>query len=180
VREHVFGYASLVRGPAARLATLLGHRRVWGVAMDNRATVPGYKVYEDPDGRRPAVAVAFLDLAADPGAAVTGALLEVDEAALLALDEREHQYRRIDVTAAIDPAPPRAARVWTYVGRAESRARVRRGRRHGAPVVIQRSYVERVERAFRALGREHHAHFRASTEAPPFPVRDLARIDLPA
>jgi hypothetical protein len=179
--EHVFGYASLVGAPAARrLVTLRGHRRFWGVAMDNRVAVPGYKVYEAPDGRRPAVAVAFLDLAPAKDAAVDGALLEVDDDALADLDARERQYRRADVTAAIEPAPPAGARVWTYVGRDEGRERVRRGRRGGGPVVIQRAYAELVDRAYRALGAERHARYLASTEAPPFPLRDLARIDLPA
>jgi hypothetical protein len=84
------------------------------------------------------------------------------------------------VTAAIDPAPPAGVRVWTYVGRDESRERVRRGRAGGAPVVIQRAYADLVDRGFRALGAERFARYLASTEAPPFPLRDLARIDLPA
>jgi hypothetical protein len=181
VTEHVFGYASLVGAPGAtRLVTLRGHRRVWGVAMDNRVAVPGYKVYEEPDGDRPAVAVAFLDLEPDPGAAVTGALLDLTEDELRALDDRERQYRRADVTAAIEPAPPAGARVWTFVGREPGRERVRRGREDGAPVVIQRAYVDLVERAFRALGPEHHERYLASTEPPPFPLRELARVDLPA
>jgi hypothetical protein len=181
VSEQVFGYASLVGAPAAtRVVTLRGHRRVWGVAMDNRVAVPGYKVYEAPDGERPAVAVAFLDLQPDPDAGVGGALLDVGEDDLRALDDRERQYRRADVTAAIEPAPPAGARVWTYVGRERGRERVRRGRENGAPVVIQRAYAELVDRAFRALGAEHHARYLASTEAPPFPVCELARIDLPA
>jgi gamma-glutamylcyclotransferase (GGCT)/AIG2-like uncharacterized protein YtfP len=182
MREHVFGYASLVaRAATARLATLRGHRRVWSVAMDNRVAVPGYKVYESPDGRRAAVAVAFLDVEPAPGAEITGALLEVDRDELRALDERERQYRRVDVTAAIDAArlPPAGARVWTYVGRREGRERVRRGRAGDAPIVIQRAYLELVRGAFLALGPAHAARFAASTEPPPFPVRELARVDLP-
>src|SRR3954463_5784770 len=101
----VFGYASLVAAPGAGLAVLRGHRRVWGVAMDNRVAVPGYKVYERPDGARPAVDVAFLDLEAAAGAdGVNGALLAVDDAALARLDRRERQYRRVDVTALVAPA----------------------------------------------------------------------------
>lgn len=175
----MFGYASLVAS-ARRLVTLRGHRRVWGVAMDNRVAVPGYKVYERPDGTRPVVAVAFLDLAAHPGTDVAGTLLAVGADELAALDARERQYRRIDVRAAIDPAP--GGPVWAYVGREEGRARVREGRRAGCgrPVVIQRSYLEVVERAFEALGAAAVAGYRATTEPPPFPVEALARVDLPA
>ena len=172
---HVFGYGSLVAGGHAP-ARLRGHRRVWGVAMDNRLAVPGYKVYEAPDGARPPVAVAFLDLEPDAGSVVDGALLEVDDAALERLDRRERQYRRIDVSGAIDPPPD--GTVWTYVGREEGRDRVARGRAGAARVVIQRAYVELVERAFGGLGPEALARYRATTEPPPFPVVELARVDL--
>jgi dephospho-CoA kinase len=139
--------------------------------------VPGYKVYALPDGARPAVAVAFLDLEEAVGAAVEGALLAVDATGLAALDTRERQYQRIDVTALVDPAPE--GPVWTYVGRPPGRARVAAGRVGTAPIVIQRSYVELVEAAFAALGDGALARYRASTEDPPFPVLDLTRIDLP-
>jgi hypothetical protein len=190
----VFGYASLVALPGTTAATLHGFRRVWGVAMDNAVAVPGYKVYEDPAGARPACAVAFLDLEPDASSAVDGALVPASPSTLAALDARERQYERLDVTAAVTPpgalTPPgpapsgaaaaaAGARVWTYVGRAPGRARVAAGRA-GAPVVIQRSYAQLVERAFAALGEDALARYRASTEPPPFPVLELARVDLPA
>jgi gamma-glutamylcyclotransferase (GGCT)/AIG2-like uncharacterized protein YtfP len=164
---YVFGYGSLV-GNQHRVAVLHGHRRVWGVAMDNRVVIPDYKIFETPDGRRPAVDVTFLDLVPDPAGAVNGALLEVDEAALAVLDRRERQYERVDVTAHLEDPP---GRVWTYVGRAEGRARVREGR-----PVVQRAYVELVERGFRALGAGEPERFAASTEPVRFPVQDLVRI----
>jgi hypothetical protein len=177
VKASIFGYASLVAAPTVARAVLRDHRRVWGVAMDNAVEVPGYKVYALPDGTRPALAVAFLDLAETDGAEVDGALLAVDATGLAALDARERQYERIDVTALIDPAPD--GTVWTYVGRAPGRARVAAGRAGTAPVVIQRSYVKLVETAFTAFGDDALARYRASTEPPPFPVLDLTRIDLP-
>jgi hypothetical protein len=176
VSAYVFGYASLVAEPRARPAVLRGHRRVWGVAMDNRVAVPGYKVYERPDGSRPAIDVAFLDLEAAPGSEIAGALLAVDPAALAALDRRERQYRRVEVTAAI--ASPPDGTVFAYAGREEGRARVAAGRRGERDVVIQRAYAELVDAAFRTLGRDEHARYRATTEPPPFPLADLARIDL--
>jgi hypothetical protein len=178
VKSFIFGYASLVAAPAVGRAVLRGHRRVWGVAMDNAVALPGYKVYALPDGTRPPLAVAFLDLEAADGAEVEGALLTVDAAALAALDARERQYERIDVTGLVDPPPD--GTVWTYVGRAPGRARVAAGRAGTAPVAIQRSYVELVEAAFAALGNDALARYRASTETPPFPVLDLTRIDLPS
>jgi gamma-glutamylcyclotransferase (GGCT)/AIG2-like uncharacterized protein YtfP len=179
VTSYVFGYASLVVAPTVARATLRGHRRVWGVAMDNTVAIPGYKVYALPDGSRPAIAVAFLDLEEADDAEVEGALLAVDPAVLAALDTRERQYDRVDVTALIDPAPDDAV-VWTYIGRPPGRARVAAGRAGTAPVAIQRSYVDLVETAFGALGDDALTRYRESTEAPPFPVLALARIDLPA
>jgi hypothetical protein len=177
VKDYIFGYASLVAAPTVARAVLRGHRRAWGVAMDNAVEVPGYKVYALPDGTRPALAVAFLDLEEDDGAEIDGALLTVDPAGLAALDARERQYERIDVTALIDPSP--TGRVWTYIGRALGRARVAAGRAGTARVVIQRSYIELVEDAFTALADDALARYRATTEPPPFPVLDLTRIDLP-
>jgi dephospho-CoA kinase len=178
VKDYIFGYASLVAAPTVRCAVLRGHRRVWGVAMDNAIEVPGYKVYALPDGTRPALAVAFLDLQDADGAEVNGALLAVDAPGLAALDTRERQYERIDVTALIDPVPDDGP-VWTYIGRASGRARVAAGRAGTAKVAIQRSYVELVQAAFAAFGDGALVRYRASTEPPAFPVLDLTRIDLP-
>lgn len=184
---YVFGYGSLVALPEAVPARLRGYRRVWGVAMDNTVALPGYKVYENPEGTRPAVAVAFLDLAEDPYTAVDGALIAAPDLALL--DARERQYERIEVTGAValaacpearasagpQPQLGPATKVYTYVGRAASRARVTDGL---LDVVIPRAYLQQVERAFAARGRAALERYRATTEAPPFPVAELARVDL--
>ena len=59
----LFGYGSLLRFPGGIPCHLLGHRRAWNVAMDNRQTIPGYKYYVDPDtGERPPVHVTFLNI----------------------------------------------------------------------------------------------------------------------
>jgi hypothetical protein len=172
---YVFGYGSLVALPYAVPARLRGYRRVWGVAMDNTVATPGYKVYENPEGTRPAVAVAFLDLAEDPDAVIDGALIAAPDLALL--DARERQYERIDVTAAVEPRRP-GGKTYTYVGRAAGRARVAAGRGGSADVVIQRAYADSVERAYAQLGPDALARYRATTEAPPFPLAELARVDL--
>jgi hypothetical protein len=174
---YVFGYGSLMALPGAVPARLRGYRRVWGVAMDNRVAIPGYKVYELPDGTRPPVSVAFLDLREGDDIVIDGALIAVDDARLAELDGRERQYERIDVTTEIEGAP--LGTVWSYVGRAEGRARVAAGRAGRSMVVVQRDYVERVERAFGAQGPDVLARYRATTELPPpFPALELARVDL--
>jgi len=184
VDDLVFAFGSLAATPGGRPAALRGLRRTWGVAMDNRVVIPSYKVWVDPaTGRRPPVHVAFLDLEdAGPDARVSGVLLAVPTAALAALDRRERNYERRDVTDSVDrsgdPAWPAGARVWAYFGRADARERCARARRAGTAVVA-RSYLEEVRAAFAARGPSALAAYEASTAAPGMPVADLERIDVP-
>ena len=113
-RSSVFGYASLT-ALGGRPAVLPGWRRVWGVAMDNRVAIPGYKRYRDPrTGEPPAVHVAFLDIVEDPASSVAGVLLEAPDLSLL--DARERNYVRREVLTDAGPA-------WAYVGSEEGRRR---------------------------------------------------------
>ena len=58
---YVFVYGSLLGIEVAAPCVLRDHACGWDVAMDNRATIPGYKYYVDPGaGERPAVYVTFL------------------------------------------------------------------------------------------------------------------------
>lgn len=177
--EWVFGYGSLaadLRG--GHRATLAGHRRCWGVAMDNRRDLPGYKWYRQrATGARPEAFVAFLDVVADGDASVEGLCLPVDASALRRLDARERNYERVEVTALVTPA---RGRVWTYVGSADGRARLREGRRRGA-LLISQEYADDVEDAFRRLGDDALAAYRAGTDPPPpgCEIVALERIDLP-
>jgi hypothetical protein len=148
----VFGYGSLAALPGARPATLADHRRKWGVAMDNTVELPGYKVYEDAHGNRPAVCVAFLDVEPDAAATVRGARIEVDAQGLANLDVRERSYERAEV----QPGG------FVYRGRPERRALAATARREGR-LVVQREYYELVRAA---LG---------DVEEPDCPVVDLIR-----
>lgn len=157
--QHLFAYGSLAARPGARPARLHGFRRTWGVAMDNRIDLPGYKFYVDPaTGERPSVAVAFLDLEEAPGESAEGALVSVSGDDLLELDARERNYERHDVS---DRFGDGHGRVWTYLGRPDSRARLREALA-GDRAVVQRAYLE-------LCGIE---------EQPPCPVRELVRVDL--
>lgn len=187
-RPHfVFGYGSLLRrragvpavlGAGAVPATIEGHRRTWDVAMDNAVDLPAYKYYRDEaTGERPAIFVAFLNLRPVPGAAANGVLVPVDPGEMDALDARERNYARTDVTGIVSGAPP-GARVWTYLGTEAAMERFRTGLRDEA-VAIQRAYLDGVRAGFRALGDGSLEAFRRSTDPAPCPVRDLARIDLP-
>jgi hypothetical protein len=175
--EYVFGYGSLACDgePPVHQAELRGARRVWGVAMDNTEDLPGYKHYRRRgDGSRPAVCVAFLDLEPSAGEAVNGICLAVTPEQLSVLDVRERNYVRIDITDRLRPRPP--GRAWTYVGRPDSRARLRRARARSR-AVVSREYSERVLEGFAALGRDALARFRRSTEPGGLPELDLVRIE---
>jgi len=176
--EHVFGYGSLVldgrRGAVARLP---GYRRVWGVATDNVRAIPGYKLYlRRSDGSRPAIYVAFLDLEPARGAGVNGVVRAVSAAELEQLDRRERNYDRVEVSGQIDGLH---GRIWTYVGSAAGRERLRRGREERC-AVISRDYLEKVRAGFRGLGEEEELAFADSSMLDGLPVWDLERVDLPA
>jgi hypothetical protein len=172
--QFVFGYGSLAADLAGgHVADLRGYRRVWGVAMDNRADVPGYKHYRlCADGSRPAICVAFLDLVADARATTRGVCVPVEAARLPALDRRERNYDRIDVTDAVHPAP---GTVWAYVGTAAGRRRLRHARDSGR-VVVSRDYLQRTRAAFARLGAAALAEFDRTAAPDGLPVWELERL----
>ena len=189
--QFVLGYGSLTARSGVVLtrglkehgfvADLAALRRTWGVAMDNRRDLPGYKYYTDAHGQRPNVFVAYLDLVdapEDPGAKVNGLCVPVDDATLEQLDRRERNYERADVSDRIAGGAPDGARVWAYVGMAAARERLAEGRRTGT-AVIDAGYVRTVEAGFAALGEDELAAVRASLAPGDLPVVELTRHDLP-
>jgi gamma-glutamylcyclotransferase (GGCT)/AIG2-like uncharacterized protein YtfP len=164
----VFGYGSLVPD-AVRPAILPGWRRGWGVAMDNSVEIPGYKHFEDPvTGERPGLFIAFVDVEPAATGAVNGALVEVADDALAALDARERNYERRRVDTDAGPA-------WIYVGTADARARLARGRQEGRCAVAG-EYLERVRAGFGRLGTGELERFEATTGPLPGPVRRLVVV----
>jgi cation transport regulator ChaC len=172
--EWLFGYGSLLPAgsavPAreARPCSLSGWQRSWSVAMDNRVDLPGYKHFVTPEGERPELMVAFLSIARQAGATVNGVALPVAEDELPRLDDRERNYRRVDVTEDVSADLP--GRVWTYVGLDAARERLALGRREGR-LAIASSYHDRVLAGFDALGQRER--FARLTAPMPAPVVDL-------
>jgi len=170
----VFGYGSLL--PAGLMALpsgvvpcrLTGCQRSWGVAMDNTRDLPGYKHYLAPDGSRPALMVAFLDIAKRAGASVNGGALLIDDAELPALDARERNYFRRDVAEQLDVVLD--GPVWAYIGLDAARERAARGLHEGRLIVV-RSYYERVVAGFEVLGQGEL--FDQLTDPLPVPLADL-------
>jgi hypothetical protein len=192
VIDYIFGYGSLaggeltalgfvpsrVRRPEGFVADLAGMRRGWGVAMDNRLDRPGYKHYVDGEGRRPQVFVCFLDVREAPGVRVNGVCLPVATAQLPALDLRERNYERIDVSSRLGTAPAPGARVWAYQGSEAGRARFREGVATGS-AVIHDGYLAGVRAAFRTLGVQEWEACAPSLDPDGLPVAGLTRRDLP-
>jgi cation transport regulator ChaC len=186
----VFAYGSLVHpdqlralaaehglAGEARLAILEGYRRAWDVAMDNRLDLPGYKFYRDAQtGERPPLRVTFLNIEPASGAWVNGVVLPVSPRVLDALDRRERNYRRVDVTAHLELSLP--GTVWAYSAREEALARYRRGL-EADTAVIARAYLETVEEGFRRWGAQAYRTYLASTPPPPVPLRHLRRVATP-
>jgi cation transport regulator ChaC len=173
----IFGYGSLV-GSGGRPARLRGFRRCWDVAMDNRRRIPGYKVFVDPESNEaPPVFVTFLNIRRDGGASVNGVLFPATDAELEALDARERNYRRVDVTRFVEAGDD--APTWAYVGTGEARGRYERGRASGT-AVVSADYLAGVERDFASFGEGMLEAFRDTTDPPEVPIAPLSRVDLPA
>ena len=143
--------------------------------MDNTDDVPGYKYFLAPDGTRPRVFVAFLDLVPEPGATVNGVCSPVDPRLLDELDARERNYRRVDVTEQI--AAP-LGRTWAYAGSPGGRARFADGIA-AAACVVGADYLGLVEAGFRRLGAHEYAAAAPSLATDGLPVRPLRRLDIP-
>ena len=139
--------------------------------MDNSVDLPGYKHFVAPDGERPALLVAFLDIAPEAAASVNGIALPVSESELPGLDERERNYERVEVTEHIDADLP--GRAWAYAGLDAARERLALGRREGR-LAIASSYHARVLAGFDLLGQR--AAFARLTVAMPAPVVDLEMV----
>lgn len=181
---YVFGYASLV-ALSESLSTgdaehpplpgrLRGYRRFWGAAMNNWEGGAEVKHFLDRDsGERPRIRVAYLDLYERSGSAVNGLALPADTARLAALDAREVNYARVEVSAAFEPAISQP--VYTYVGLDAARERCRQGTADGN-VFAGRDYVSGVRRAFEGLAADALAEFDRTTDPLPFPQRDLSAV----
>jgi cation transport regulator ChaC len=171
MRTFVFGYGSLLRHPDGVPCRLLGHRRAWNVAMDNRRTIPGYKYYVDPDtGERPPVHVTFLNLYPAAEGRVNGIAFPVTAELLDQLDRRERNYRRIDVTRLLDV--DLGATVWTYLGSEAARERFEAG-----AAVVSQDYFDEIRDGFATAGGLDE--FDRSTDPLTVPLRRLTRVDVP-
>lgn len=176
--DAIFGYGSLVSHASIAEtlgretsdpvpAVLCGWRRRWSIARVNAEVE---KEFARDDGES-FVHCLGLNLERAPGSDAgdwpNGALVELSEAELDRLDQREVRYERVEVSADIRPrsALEGIERVHAFTAKAA----------HYAPEppsdsIIIASYVEACEQAFAQLGSGELERFRSSTGPPPVPV----------
>lgn len=116
--------------------------------------------------------VVSLGLVAATDESCNGVIVRVSDDELAALDWRERDYQRTDVTDLVRRDDEgRVERVVTYVPRPSAVERYEAARDRGS-AGIRRSYWELVEQAFHALGGDHGVRY-AATPAPDVPVVDM-------
>jgi hypothetical protein len=122
---------------------LEGYRLAWNVAMDNMASIPGYKFYVDSaSGERPDIAVTFLNIQRAQGATLTALAIPASESMIQHLDERERNYDRIEV----------AERMYIYIGKKEGCARFAAGSQANKAAISMR-YYNKVASGYEAHGK---------------------------
>lgn len=186
--DSIFGYGSLV--DVDGLTSYLGRSltanrdyvycklknfvRRWNVSMDNRINTSNYKYYIDKrDGSRPQVYVTFLNIAPKSGVSITGVIFLVTKDELSRLDQRERNYKRIEVSNQVSASLTN--RTWAYVGLPEAEERFRIGFESGSAVISQ-GYYDLVYNSFRKLGENEAREYIQTTEIPKIPMLDLIQI----
>lgn len=147
-----------------------GMRRTWAAGLENRAPENDGKHHLDEHGARPDVCVAALSADEHPGSAINVLALPVDADALARTDARERGYERLEVSDRFSVRLD--GPVWIYRATASARRSLARADEHGR-AVVSRAYVDRVQQAFAARGPDWLAAYRASTDAPAYPLMTL-------
>jgi dephospho-CoA kinase len=116
--------------------------------------------------------IVALGLTGSPDEMVNGVVVRVTADELALLDHRERDYDRIEVTAATRVQLPDGVVVMTYVPRPSAVACYEEARDAGR-AGIRRTYWDRVDQAFAALGSDQQVRYRATTPRPDVPVVDV-------
>ena len=187
----IFGYGSLVN--VEHLQHYLGRKlvpeqdfvfcqlnpycRCWTAAMDNTINAPGYKYYvEKHTGHRPEGVVTFLNIRPCKDQSITGIVFDVSDEELTRLDQRELNYRKVDVTAMVEGSFNE--NVYAYIGLNESERRYHEGRKRQKAMISQ-DYWDLVYSAYKSLGNDALSRYVDSTEAPSIPIVHLERRQIP-
>lgn len=175
----VFGYGSLVsqasfgstvgRTPQPGVdfheAELHGYGRRWNYGVASRRGES-----DASDGSVRQWTIVALGIVASDGESANGVIGWADPVEIEALDRREQQYDRVDVTDLVVVRDAEVdAPIVTYVPRREPRARYEEARDRGEAAVEQR-YWDLVDGAFAALGPDRRERYRATTPDPDIPI----------
>lgn len=181
----VFGYGSLVSpasfghtlGRAPRPGTdffeaeVAGYGRRWNYALM-------HSVGETIGDRHPdqTWTIVALGVVESQHETVNGIVAWVEEHELVALDRRESQYDRVEVTASatVHHGGELDGPVVTYVPRREPQALYEWARDRGRAAVEQR-YWDLVDGAFADLGEDRRKRYHATTPPPDIPIVPMER-----
>ncbi len=187
--NYIFGYGSLVDAirlsqflerkdyapNAYKFCRLQGYRRSWNIARDNLINLKNYSYFVDPETReRPAVCITPLNVRPTPDGSIAGLLFGVNEAELAWVDQRERNYKRVEVGANIEEHTL-SAPVWLYIGLPEAEECYQQAISQNK-AVITKQYYKWVYTAFQAYGDAALADYLATTDKPEVPIRDLTRV----
>ena len=155
------------RGP---LPAVLGdHAREWMVGSDRESHPERVLVAED--GSVFTGTLAVLGIRAAAGAVCTGAVYELDDAAVASLGVRERNYTLVEVSVRVAGRQgPR--RVVTFVPRPGAVERLVRARAAGT-AVVRAGYADLVADAFRRLGPGQGEAYARTTVPHGLPVRGV-------
>lgn len=179
----VFGYASLVSPQSVartighpidpedfRFARLDGWSLCWSVGSDQKSHPERRFLY--PDGTEYSGLLVSLGIQRAKGGTCDGAVFPVSRHDLSALDVRERNYQRVDVTDFVDwQGKPESCRVVTYVPSDHAAERLDQAAATERPIRVRQGYLDLVKRAFAEIG---HADSFERIPSPPFPVAKLS------
>jgi len=190
--QWVFGYGSLVSpvsfghtlqraltpGVDFFEAEIVGYGRRW-----NYGTSYQFTSFDDRSPEPKRWEFVALGLVPAGGESTNGVIGWVDESEIAALDARERNYDRVDVTAgtAIQADVRKAvgdAPIVTYVPRPEPVALYEDARDRGVAAITRR-YWDLVDGAFGDLGADRRERYHATTPAPDIPVIEQPEHEIP-
>ncbi|MAT03595.1 MAG: hypothetical protein CL424_00905 [Acidimicrobiaceae bacterium] len=183
----VFGYGSLVspesfghtlgrplhRGVDFHAAVLNGYGRRWNYGV---MSITGES--DEPDGSTRQWTIVALGLEQSADETTNGVIGWITDDELPALDARERNYDRVDVTDLTDVTGPIEGRVVTYVPQSEPIQHYRSARDRGE-AAVERRYWDLVDGAFAELAPGEQERYRRTTPPPDIPIVAMRRDSVP-
>jgi cation transport regulator ChaC len=156
-------------------AEIAGYGRRWNYGV---RAVTGETIEADGSSKEWTIVVLGLTESADETTNGVIGWVEPDE--IEALDRRERNYNRVDVTelATLHHGVSVDGPIVTYVPRPEPLEKYEEARTAGVAAVEER-YWNLVDRAFADLGADRHERYHSTTPAPDVPIVAMRRDKVP-